>query len=349
MTRLAPSLFPVLIASLTACAQDAPSDASLRADVVAAMHASIGDDLERLSLAARALQAAAPEHAWSEVPDAGAFAAMRAAWRQTRIAYEHVEGATAPLFADFDLSMDARYDALLAPLGGAGDPDPFDGDGVTGMHAIERILYAPQIRDEVIAFEATLPGYTAAKFPATDAEAHAFKTGLVQRLIDDADALHAQWQPAAIDVGAAYQGLVGLMTEQREKVNLAATGEEESRYANVTQFDLRNNLAGTRQIYALFRTWIAARDGAELDAAIQARLDALEVLYGGAADALPPVPTTWSSDAPSTADLATPFGVLWQRVHAEVDPARPGSIVASMNEVALLLGFPEFIADRGAP
>ena len=43
------------------------------------------------------------------------------------------------------------------------------------------------------------------------------------------------------------------------------------------------------------------------------------------------------------ADLATPFGMLWQKVHDEVDPAREGSIVFEMNDVAILLGFPEFV------
>ena len=124
--------------------------------------------------------------------------------------------------------MDARYDDFLAMIGPAGDANLFDDQGVTGMHAIERILYAPSIRQEVIDFEKTLPGYKAAAFPATAQEATDFKTKLCQKLIDDAQSLHDQWQPAAIDIGAAYTGLVGLMNEQKEKVNLAATGEEES-------------------------------------------------------------------------------------------------------------------------
>lgn len=329
----------------TGCDDDGPSDAEFETSVVAAMHDSIATDLADIATHTRALQAAAPMHAWNATTDAQAIEAMRAAWKRARIAYEHVEGATAPIFPDFDASLDARYDDYLSDLGPAGDPTPFDASGVTGMHGIERILYAPTIRPEVIAFEITLPGYRAAAYPATDAEAMAFKTQLVQRLIDDAEELHAQWQPAAIDIGAAFQGLVGLMNEQREKVNLAATGEEESRYANVTLFDLRNNLAGTRQVYGVFRAWVAAKNGEAADASIEAHLDTLEALYAGTSDALPEVPADWSSDMPTAANLATPFGRVWNTVHDEVDPNRPGSIVASMNEVAKLLGFPEFVEE----
>lgn len=338
-TRSLPLLF-----ILAACGGDR-SDADYRREVVAAMHASIGDDLADLARAARDLQAAAPTHAWSAASDAAAVAAMKDAWKRTRIGYEHVEGATAPIFPDFDASMDARYDDFLTDLGPAGDQDLFDASGVTGMHAIERILYAPEIRGEVIAFESTLPGYKAAAWPATDDAAMAFKARLCQKLIDDADALRGQWQPAAIDIGAAYQGLVGLMNEQKEKVNLAATGEEESRYANLTLFDLRNNLDGTLEVYDLFRDWIHAKHGgADADAQIVQKLDELESLYGAVpGDSLPQIPSTWSSDHPSQADLATPFGMLWRKVHESVDPDADGSAVFEMNAVAELLGFPEFI------
>ncbi|MCW5803869.1 MAG: EfeM/EfeO family lipoprotein [Deltaproteobacteria bacterium] len=333
-----------LFAATTLFACGGKSDSEFRAEVTAAMHVSIATELATLAAAARELQAAAPTHAWDAAADAAAIAAMKTAWRKTRVAYEHVEGAIAPIFPNFDASMDARYDDYLAEIGPAGDANLFDGEGATGMHSIERIVFSAEIRGEVIDFESALPGYKAAAYPSTEAEAMAFKTQLVQRLVADADALAAQWQPAAIDIGAAYQGLVGLMNEQAEKVNKAATGEEESRYADVTLFDLRNNLDGTRAVYELFRDWVAERDGGEADGQIIARLDSLAQLYRGhAGDALPPVPATWSSDDPTAADLATPFGVMWQRVHEEVDPNVDGSVVFEMNEIAALLGFPEFV------
>ncbi len=332
---------------LAACSDSPKTDADYRAEVVAGMHDSIGADLADLVQAARDLQTAAPTHAWDATADASAITAMRAAWMRTRIAYEHVEGATAPIFGNLDVSMDARYDDFLAMLGAAGDANLFDGTGVTGMHAIERILYAQDIRAEVIAFESTLPGYVAAAYPATTDQAMAFKTQLAQKLIDDANSLHDQWQPAAIDIGAAYQGLVGLMNEQKEKVNLAATGEEESRYANLTLFDLRNNLDGTQKVYELFRPWIQSKStGGTADTMIEARFSALASLYNSTpGDALPAVPGDWSSDQPTPANLATPFGMLWQTVHQDVDPSTTGSVVFEMNQVATMLGFPQFIEE----
>jgi iron uptake system component EfeO len=315
--------------------------------VVDQMHDSIDGDLANLVTAAKALQAAAPAHAWDATADADAIAAMRSAWESTRIAYEHVEGATAPIFPEFDTSMDARYDDFLTMLGSAGDPDPFDDVGITGMHAIERILYADVIPQKVVDFESSLPGYAPASFPATDAAAMEFQAKLCQKLIDDAQSLHDQWTPTVIDVGAAYQGLVGLMNEQKEKVNLAATGEEESRYAQTTLFDLRNNLDGTTKIYDFFQPWIDAHTGgASVDAMIQSGFGTLSSLYAAdQGDALPPVPADWSSDDPSQADLQTPFGVLWASVHQAVDPTTSGSVVFEMNQAATMLGFPQFIED----
>ena len=58
-----------------------------------------------------------PAAAGTRPTDAAAIAAMKDAWKRRRIAYEHVEGATAPIFPDVDVSMDARYDDFLAMLG----------------------------------------------------------------------------------------------------------------------------------------------------------------------------------------------------------------------------------------
>jgi len=340
------ALLFMIIAAPAACS-DSKSDVEFKADVVASMHDTIGDDLAALVQAARDLQTAAPSHAWSATTDAAAITAMREAWKRTRVAYEHVEGATAPIFGDLDVTMDARYDDYLVLTGAAGDTNLFDATGVTGMHGIERILYAPDIRPEVIAFERSLPGYQPAAYPRTAEEAAGFKNLLVGKLVDDASALHAAWQPAAIDIGAAYQGLVGLMNEQKEKVNLAATGEEESRYANLTLFDLRNNLEGTRKVYEQFRPWIQSKAAAgDSDTTIQTRFTALAALYAKTpGDSLPAVPGDWSADQPTPANLATPFGVLWQTVRDDVDPGKAGSVVFEMNKIATMLGFPEFVEE----
>jgi iron uptake system component EfeO len=321
------------------------TDTQYKAAVVTGMHDSIGTEVQNLVDAATALQAAAPTHQWDATADATAIAAMKTAWQNTRIAYEHFEGATAPIFPDLDVSMDERYDGFLAnELDNKVDGDLFDDVGVTGMHAIERILYAHETRPEVIKFESGLDGYEVAMYPDSDAHAVEFKTKLCQKLIDDAKSLHAQWQPAAIDVSLAFQGLVGLMNEQKEKVNLAATGEEESRYANITLFDLRNNLEGTQTAYVLFKTWITSKtNGGTVDTKIEAKFTDLKSLYdSNQGDELPPVPGDWSNDSPTAANLQTPFGMLWGTVHADVDPTADGSVVFEMNAAATSLGLKPF-------
>jgi iron uptake system component EfeO len=335
----------VLFAGCSSSSDGGETDAQRRAALPQQMHDSLQSDLRALVTAATALRDAAPTTAaaWS---GGATVDTLRASWRDARVAYEHVEGALAPIFPELDASLDARYDDFLAMLNGAGDADLFDGQGVTGMHAIERILYADRIPARVVDFEKTLPGYAPAAFPATDAQAASFKTKLVQRLIDDAQALEAEWQPAAIDVGVAFQGLVALMNEQREKVNKAATGEEESRYAQMTLFDLRNNLDGTSKIYALFQPWLASKgsDGHACDGAIEAGFGALHDVYARYdGDAVPTPPATWSSDAPTASDLASPFGTLWSTVQTAVDPTKSASVVSGMNDAARILGFPQFV------
>ena len=336
---------------LVACGGDdgSKSDTEFKADVTKGMHDSIGLELANLKTAAEALQAAAPTHRWDATTDAAAITAMKAAWKDTRVAYEHVEGATAPLFGSFDNSMDARYDDFLdgnaGGAGSGGDPTPFDSTGITGMHAIERILFSAAIPANVTTYESHLTGYAVASFPTTDADAMTFKTGICQRLIDDAGMLHDQWVTANIDIGASYQGLVALMNEQKEKVDKASLGEEESRYSQITLFDLRNNLAGTKAIYQNFRPWVAARtDVNDQDSMIEVGFTHLEADYNSdPGDSLPPVPATWSSDTPTPTDLATPFGTLWQSVHAAVNPGSAGSVVFEMNAVAMALGLEQFV------
>jgi iron uptake system component EfeO len=319
---------------------DAPTvktDAEFRTEVIASMQTSISANLADLVTAAQALQAAAPEHGWNVTTDAdkAALANMKAAWRKTRIAYEHVEGATAPIFGPLDFTMDARWDDYVADLQ-APDTNLFDDTGVTGMHGIERILFSDQIRQTVIDAEVAGPNYVPAAFPITDDEALSFKNKLVQKLITDAQSLHDQWTPAQIDLDFAFDGLVGLMNEQGEKVNLAATGLEESRYADITLFDLRNNLDGTTTIYGLFSPWIQSKDGGTAhDASVKAKFDVLAKLYAATpGDAIPDVPGDWAALDPTPANLATPFGTLWQTVRAEVDAETNTSIVFEMQTIS---------------
>lgn len=343
-----------LLMAATAVGCGSSGDTSQEDEIASAMKSSMKGDLESLHNAALALQTAAPTPAgrgWSATEDAAAIAAMKTAWVNARTAYEHVEGATAPVFPDIDIAIDERYDGFLSELGAAGDANLFDDEGVTGMHAIERIIYAPTIPTTVVAFEASLPGYQPAQFPQTEAQATAFKTSLCAKLVDDTAMLLDQWTNARhLDVSTAFQGLIGLMNEQQEKVNNAADGAEESRYSQRTMADLRANLAGTTAIYGLFRGWLKSKpaanggpSGTEVDASITAGFSSLQTTYGTVSgDAIPTPPATWSAEEPVAADLATPFGTLYVTIHEAVDPATPGSIVDNMDQGAMLLGIPGF-------
>ncbi len=322
-----------------------PTDAEQRAKAVQTMHDTLLVDVTALAQAVSDLKDAAPtpaDRGWDKTLDAAAIASMRAAWIRARTAYEHIEGALAPLFPDIDTAIDARYDDFLADLTAqGGDAYLFDDAGVTGMHAVERILFSDTIPARVTEFEKSLPGYVAAAIPATAQEAADFKNKLCSKLVADTKTLLGEWTPAKIDVAVAYSGLVSLVEEQREKVVKAATGEEESRYAQRTMTDLRDNLAGTKTVYAIFQPWLLTKTngGADLDRAVLTGLAALETAYAGVAgDAIPEPPATWSAENPSAADLATPFGQLYSSVTLQVDRANTGSVVARLDEAGNVLG-----------
>jgi iron uptake system component EfeO len=334
-------------------ASSSKSDAEYQATIVDEMHDSLLLQIQQATKSSQALCDAAPVtkgRGWDATTDAHALSDMRDAWEKTRLAYEQTEGALAPLFPEVDSAVDARYDDFLAALGPQGDSDLFDDEGVTGLHGIERILWAQEIPENVVKFEASLPGYKKAAFPSTEQEASDFKKKLCQKLVDDFADLESQWTPASIDLGSAFQGLISLVNEQQEKVNKASSNEEESRYSQRTMFDIRNNLKGTRTIYALFKPWLRGKaadgdgkSGKDTDDAIQAGFEALDKLYGQTkGDAIPRPPSDWSAEDPSRSDLDSAFGRLYTGIHDAVDPDAEDSIVHNLNHAATLVGFPEF-------
>jgi iron uptake system component EfeO len=325
-------------------------DKAFEQQVVTDMHDTLLSDVSELHQAAADLASAAPTpsgRGWDADLDKDAIAAMTAAWIRARSAYERTEGALAPLFPDIDFEIDARYDDFLADptiLKAGGDQDLFDDQGVTGMHAIERILFVKTTPERIVTVESQIPGYKAAAWPSTEVEAGEFKTKLAAKLVTDTQTLEGQWQPSRIDLEGAYGGLVALMNEQREKVNKAASDEEESRYSQRTMADIRDNLAGTKKVYSLFEKWVASKaNGATINTTVRGGFDGLDTDYGEVTgDAIPEPPATWSSENPSAADLETPFGKLFSSVHEAVDPNRKGSVVDSMNQAASVIGLAEF-------
>jgi iron uptake system component EfeO len=319
------------------------TDAEYEAQAVLDVKGFIQQNLDGFAAAAVALQAAAPapdDDGWNSADDAAAVDAMKAEWKKARQAYERVEGAIAVLFPDLDVSTDARYDAFIET---APDPDLFDDEGVTGVHAIERILWSDAIPAQVAAFESALPNYEPAAFPATEAEAGAFKGELCARLAADATKMQGDFKGLALDAPSAYRGVIGSMREQVEKIDKAATGEEESRYAQYTLGDMRANVASGEETYRAFQPWLLSKgEGAEVDEKILAGFDRLDAGYAEiSGDALPPVPEGWSSEAPTEEQLGTPFGRLFSLVQHESDDATDGTLVFEMTESASLLGIKE--------
>ncbi len=319
------------------------TDAEFEQGLRTQMHDTLLTDIKALHAAAVALQAAAPEpkgRGWDETEDAAAITAMKNAWLDARSDYERTEGAIAPLFPDVDQAIDARYDDFLTELGPTGDQDLFDDQGVTGMHAIERILFVKTTPQTVVDLEASLPGYKAAAWPATEDEANEFKTKLTVELVKDTQKLADQWTPQKMDLAGAYAGLIDLMLEQREKVSKAAGQEEESRYSQRTMADIRDNLEGTRKVYALFQPWVdTKKGGTKIDDSVEAAFDQLGKTYDTVkGDAIPQPPSGWSSENPSDADLQTPFGKLFTAVENAVNPNTDGSVVDGMTKTANAVG-----------
>lgn len=299
----------------------------------------ITTNLNELVEATKALQLAAPtpdNDGWSNNTDRPAVDSMKASWRRMRQTYEHIEGAIAVLFPDVDVAIDERYDGFLETMA---DLYLFDGTGVTGVHAIERILWSDQTRTEVIDFEKGLKGYKAAAFPKTRQEAEDFKTKLVGAMITEVTGMRDLFKPLALDPAAAYRGVIGSIAEQLEKITKAETGEEESRYSNETLADMRFNVEGGLATHEAFRPWLLLTPmGPSLDTKIRDGFKRLSDAYGTSETKLPPVPTTWSATKPSAADLMTPFGKLYGLLKAETDDKSPTSVITAMNQAAAAMG-----------
>jgi len=311
------------------------------------MKAWLAVELHHFRDAAADLQRAAPTptgRGWNAVEDAEAIRQMREAWVRARQAYELVEGAVAPLFPDSDTATDARYDDFLVQLGAAGDPEPFDDHGVVGVHAIERVLWADSVPRETVAFESRLPGYRAAAFPATEAEARSFKDKLAAKLVTDIEQLERQLSPVELDIAFAFRGLIDLTNEQLEKVDRAATGREESRYAQATLRDLRANRLGCLAAYRIFQPWLLARGKSELDGQVLAGFARLAQAYDATPGAaIPRPPDAWSSLTPKSEHLNTPFGKLFSVVRRETDDKQAGSLSHGLMSVADALGLPKAV------
>jgi iron uptake system component EfeO len=235
-----------------------------------------------------------------------------------------------------DVSTDERYDGFLAT---APDDDLFDDQGVTGVHAIERILWSDSIPDRVVKFEETLPGYVAAAFPSNKTEADEFKNKLCKRLITDVRTMHDDFASIALKPSTAFWGMIGSTQEQSEKTTKAASGEDESRYAQRTLADMRANLDGARSVFNAFKPWIDTASSADASKKIDASFDMVAKAYAEVeGPALPEVPEDFNPDHPTDDDLASPYGKLWTLLNQQTNPDMSDSLVAQMGAAANAMG-----------
>ncbi|MBL8678160.1 MAG: EfeM/EfeO family lipoprotein [Myxococcales bacterium] len=304
---------------------------------------AIARELATLTSAARALRDATPApdpDGWSHTADAQSIENMRAAWRRTRVAYERVEGAVAILFPETDVSIDERFDAFVTERA---DRNLFDGEGVTGMHAIERILWADSTPERVRTFEQGLPTMPEpGRTPRDATEATQFRDELVGRLVRDCEAMERQFRPLALDNATAFRGVIGSLEEQLEKIDKAATSEEESRYAQFTLADMRANLDGGVTTFEAFVPWLESVGERALVTQIRAKFTAIDAAYRAhAGDGIPAVPVGYNPEAPSAEHTATPYGQLRAMLVAESDPMRRDSLVSLMRRAATAMQIPE--------
>ncbi|MEM9190281.1 MAG: imelysin family protein [Myxococcota bacterium] len=321
---------------LAACGEETipePPAPSARQQSIRGVKDYVASNLDELAGAAERLCAAAPEESWAEHPDA--VMEMRRHWETARDAYERIEGAIAMLFPHLDVSTDERYDGFIAVRR---DRDLFDGEGVTGMHAIERILWADAHPEVVLRFEQSLSGYRPAERPEDRDQAQTFRTGLCQRLLDDTEQMKSEFEPLALDPAAAYRGVIGSIEEQFEKVSLAGTGEDESRYADRTIADMRANLEGGVAIFETFEPWLQEHeDGPRAQAAVREGFAELQAEYARIeGEALPPVPAEWNPSDPSPEHLETPYGQLFALVNRHADPDQEGLLQAMLEGADVL-------------
>ena len=323
-----------LSGGLAACGNE-DSTTALEEDAVAETKSYVTSELQALVDASEAIREAAPApdaDGWNVDDDRAAVEKMRNAWNDARDAYERVEGSIAILFMEQDVSTDERYDGFIE---GEADDNLFDDEGVTGMHAIERILWAGEHPTTVVEFESALEGYKAAAFPKTRQEAEDFKNKLAKRLVDDSELMLEEFGPLGLEAPTAFRGVIGSMEEQLEKVTLAATAEDESRYARRTLDDMRANLEGGLAVYQAFRPWVIEDAGEDVAEQIEEGFDKLDAAYKDIdGQAIPEPPASFNPEEPSDEDLESDYGQLYDLLTQETDAKAKDSLISLMVEAA---------------
>jgi iron uptake system component EfeO len=268
---------------------------------------------------------------WTD--DEASIAEMRARWLDAHAAYERLPPALVEiLLPDAAEVLDSRYEDFAETQR---DRDLFDRDVVVGVHAVERILWAGEHPPEVLAFESSLERYWEAALPLSEEAAALFRDELCARLRADAGAMRATFAAGAPEVAVVPHAMRLDLEAQLTTVQLAGTGEEESRYSQSALADLRANLEGVHALYLALAPWLRT-----VDEALDARVEAGFARWAAALDAvdgiaLPDVPAEWNADAP---EVSSSYGQLHEALRAELES--DDALAADLDEVARALALP---------
>jgi iron uptake system component EfeO len=310
MNRLA---YMFLVVSAACGTSPAPATNSDDDVGVAATQAYLSSSGEALTAAADTLLASTPSTPFSS--DDASLTAMRNAWLETRARYCNVEAAIDML------APSTLADTYEQDIHDARDENPFDNVGFSGLHGIERILWANLTLDATKAYEEQLFGYSNARFPEIEQEADDLRNKMIAEAnarIVEATALIAQ---SVVNLTFAGTFTHRSITAQFTKVDTPQKGADASRYSRSTLADMRSNLAGARAIYTTF----ASRLPSDTAAAIEARFAAIDTQYASiAGDALPDRPEDFDSSHPSN----DAYGQLYALLAHEVDSSDPSSLVS---------------------
>ncbi len=334
MTRGSARIVLSLVAALAlGCGGEDPPAPS----VADGLKATIGTMLRRFSESLVTLRARAPRgREWQPSgADADAVKAMRAAWLDAHAAFVGLAGPVGELFPEQIPGLDRRWDVQLTDLGVDPDFMPFDERGVTGLHAIERILWSDQISSAVSSYEMTRLGYRTPRFPGTAEEADAFVASLAGAVAQVGLEVNQQFSRLTPDAALGAAGISRLLANSFLKVDLGyVAGSEDSRYSGTTMLDLRSELAAARAIWNVLRDGLSRRGAASeklggVDAGL-ARWTAL--LDEVKSKDFPVAPNLWDPGTPSPEHALTPYGMLFVGLRRELNKARPDSLVSALRE-----------------
>lgn len=163
---------------------------------------------------------------------AGEVDEAKALFAPTRTSYERIE-PIAELFADLDVSIDARADDYEAA-----EKDP----GFTGFHALEYGLWVEGSTDPL--------------------------HGLADRLLADVTELQSRIDTLTFPPEIVVAGAAVLM----EEVAATKISGEEDRYSHTDLWDFDANFEGARKIHDLLKPLVAATD-ADFVARVDANFD----------------------------------------------------------------------------